>query len=163
MLHRARSFCLFLSLCLYKYLSVYLQKKDFIRYVLDRLSFSLFMATLRPSLALVSKTVGRRQFGLSQRRPMKDNWDQEALPGSNVPFNSNARLSHPHPLRRELASSQQQMGSRCHARALRVDSGRRSLLRHALATAEETCRINWCLRITSLLLVHLSRNKADST
>ncbi|CAF0877437.1 unnamed protein product [Adineta ricciae] len=49
------------------------------------------MASLRPSLALVPKVVGRRQFSLSQRMRLKDNWDQEALPGSNVPFNTNSK------------------------------------------------------------------------
>ncbi len=47
------------------------------------------MASFRPCLALVPKTIGRRQFSLSQRKRLQDNWDQEALPGSNVPFNSN--------------------------------------------------------------------------
>jgi hypothetical protein len=46
------------------------------------------MASFRPCLALVPKTIGRRQFSLSQRKRLQDNWDQEALPGSNVPFNS---------------------------------------------------------------------------
>ena len=50
------------------------------------------MASLRPSLALVPKVVGRRQFSLSQRMRLKDNWDQEALPGSNVPFNSKRKV-----------------------------------------------------------------------
>ncbi|CAF3514821.1 unnamed protein product [Rotaria socialis] len=44
------------------------------------------MASIRPCLALVSKTAGRRQFSLSQRMRLKDNWDQECLPGANVPF-----------------------------------------------------------------------------
>ncbi len=46
------------------------------------------MASIRPCLALVPKTIGRRQFSLSQRKRLQDNWDQEALPGANVPFNS---------------------------------------------------------------------------
>ncbi len=46
------------------------------------------MATIRSGLALVPKVIGRRQFSLSQRKRLQDNWDQEALPGSNVPFNS---------------------------------------------------------------------------
>ncbi len=46
------------------------------------------MASIRPSLCLVPKVIGRRQFSLSQRKRLQDNWDQEALPGSNVPFNS---------------------------------------------------------------------------
>ncbi len=46
------------------------------------------MASIRPCLALVPRTIGRRQFSLTQRRRLTDNWDQEALPGSNVPFNS---------------------------------------------------------------------------
>ena len=46
------------------------------------------MASMRSGLALVPKVVGRRQFSLSTRRRLQDNWDQEALPGSNVPFNS---------------------------------------------------------------------------
>ena len=46
------------------------------------------MASLRPSLALVPKVVGRRQFSLSQRKRLQDNWDQEALPGANLPLNS---------------------------------------------------------------------------
>ena len=46
------------------------------------------MASIRPCLALVPRTVSRRQFSLSQRKRLQDNWDQEALPGSNVPFNS---------------------------------------------------------------------------
>jgi hypothetical protein len=46
------------------------------------------MSSIRPCLALVPKTIGRRQFSLSQRKRLQDNWDQEALPGSNVPFNS---------------------------------------------------------------------------
>lgn len=50
------------------------------------------MASLRPSLALIPKVVGRRQFSLSQRMRLKDNWDQEALPGSNVPFNSTKKF-----------------------------------------------------------------------
>jgi hypothetical protein len=46
------------------------------------------MASIRSGLCLVPKVIGRRQFSLSQRMRLKDNWDQEALPGSNVPFNS---------------------------------------------------------------------------
>jgi hypothetical protein len=46
------------------------------------------MASIRPGLALVPKVIGRRQFSLSQRMRLTDNWDQEALPGANVPFNS---------------------------------------------------------------------------
>ncbi len=46
------------------------------------------MASLRPSLALVPKVIGRRQFSLSRRMRLQDNWDQEALPGANVPFKS---------------------------------------------------------------------------
>ncbi len=46
------------------------------------------MSSIRPCLALVPKTIGRRQFSLSQRKRLQDNWDQEALPGANVPFNS---------------------------------------------------------------------------
>ncbi|CAF1430258.1 unnamed protein product [Adineta ricciae] len=49
------------------------------------------MASLRPCLSLVPKTVGRRQFSLSLRRRLQDNWDQEALPGSNVPFNTSSK------------------------------------------------------------------------
>ncbi|CAF0817083.1 unnamed protein product [Adineta steineri] len=49
------------------------------------------MASLRPCLSLVPKTVGRRQFSLSSRKRLQDNWDQEALPGSNVPFNANSK------------------------------------------------------------------------
>jgi hypothetical protein len=51
------------------------------------------MASMRPVLALVPKVIGRRQFSLSQRLRLKDNWDQEALPGSNVPFNSKRILN----------------------------------------------------------------------
>jgi hypothetical protein len=51
------------------------------------------MASMRSSLVLAPKVIGRRQFSLSQRRRLKDNWDQEALPGSNVPFNSNTILT----------------------------------------------------------------------
>jgi hypothetical protein len=46
------------------------------------------MSSIRLCLALVPKTIGRRQFSLSQRKRLQDNWDQEALPGANVPFNS---------------------------------------------------------------------------
>ncbi len=46
------------------------------------------MASIRPCLALVPRTIGRRQFSLSQRKRLQDNWDQEALPGSNIPFSS---------------------------------------------------------------------------
>jgi hypothetical protein len=46
------------------------------------------MASMRPGLALVPKVIGRRQFSLSTRRRLTDNWDQELLPGSNVPFSS---------------------------------------------------------------------------
>jgi hypothetical protein len=46
------------------------------------------MASIRSGLALVPKVIGRRQFSLSQRKRLQDNWDQEALPGANVPFNS---------------------------------------------------------------------------
>jgi hypothetical protein len=46
------------------------------------------MASIRPCLALVPKTIGRRQFSLTQRRRLQDNWDQECLPGSTVPFSS---------------------------------------------------------------------------
>jgi hypothetical protein len=46
------------------------------------------MASMRPGLALVPKVVGRRQFSLTPRRRLQDNWDQEALPGANVPFSS---------------------------------------------------------------------------
>ena len=46
------------------------------------------MASARTGLALVPKVIGRRQFSLSRRSRLQDNWDQEALPGSNVPFNS---------------------------------------------------------------------------
>ena len=45
------------------------------------------MASIRPCLALVPRTVARRQFSLTSRRRLQDNWDQEALPGANVPFN----------------------------------------------------------------------------
>jgi len=51
------------------------------------------MASMRPGLALVPKVIGRRQFSLSRRFRLKDNWDQEALPGSNVPFNSKTILN----------------------------------------------------------------------
>jgi hypothetical protein len=51
------------------------------------------MASLRPCLALVPRTIGRRQFSLTQRKRLQDNWDQEALPGSNVPFNSKKKAS----------------------------------------------------------------------
>ena len=51
------------------------------------------MASMRPGLALVPKVVGRRQFSLTARRRLQDNWDQEALPGSNVPFNSKRILN----------------------------------------------------------------------
>ncbi|CAF4719225.1 unnamed protein product, partial [Rotaria magnacalcarata] len=34
------------------------------------------MASLRPCLALVPRVVGRRQFSLTQRLRLKDNWDQ---------------------------------------------------------------------------------------
>lgn len=53
------------------------------------------MASIRPCLALVPRTVSRRQFSLSQRKRLQDNWDQEALPGSNVPFNSNSSHQSP--------------------------------------------------------------------
>jgi hypothetical protein len=46
------------------------------------------MASIRPCLTLVPKTISRRQFSLSRRTRLQDNWDQEVLPGSNVPFNS---------------------------------------------------------------------------
>lgn len=46
------------------------------------------MASLRPGLALVPKVVGRRQFSLTQRVRLQDNWDQECIPASTVPFNS---------------------------------------------------------------------------
>lgn len=47
---------------------------------------------MRPTLALVHKVLGRRQFSLSRRMRLQDNWDQEALPGANVPFNSKQRV-----------------------------------------------------------------------
>ncbi|CAF1562758.1 unnamed protein product [Rotaria magnacalcarata] len=47
------------------------------------------MASLRPCLALVPRVVGRRQFSLTQRLRLKDNWDQECLPGANLPFDIN--------------------------------------------------------------------------
>lgn len=50
------------------------------------------MASIRPCLALVPKQVARRQFSLSVRRRMKDNWEQEALPGSNLPFSSKINI-----------------------------------------------------------------------
>ena len=50
------------------------------------------MASIRPGLALVPKLIGRRHFSLSRRALLQDNWDQEALPGSNVPFNSKTIL-----------------------------------------------------------------------
>jgi hypothetical protein len=46
------------------------------------------MASIRPGLALVPKVIGRRQFSLSRRSRLQDNWDQECLPGSTVPFSS---------------------------------------------------------------------------
>jgi hypothetical protein len=73
------------SVYLYKNICLYIfKRKYFILYVLD----FFFMASIRPCLALVPRTIGRRQFSLTQRRRLTDNWDQEALPGSNVPFNS---------------------------------------------------------------------------
>lgn len=50
------------------------------------------MATLRPCMNVVPKVLARRQFSLSTRRQLQDNWDQLALPGSNVPFNSKKKL-----------------------------------------------------------------------
>lgn len=46
------------------------------------------MASMRPTLTLIPKVLGRRQFSLSQRMRLQDNWDQEALPGANMPFSS---------------------------------------------------------------------------
>ena len=46
------------------------------------------MTSIRSGLTLVPRVIGRRQFSLSQRMRLQDNWDQEHLPGSNVPFNS---------------------------------------------------------------------------
>ena len=43
---------------------------------------------MRPTLTLIPQVLGRRQFSLSQRMRLQDNWDQEALPGANIPFSS---------------------------------------------------------------------------
>ncbi|CAF2973493.1 unnamed protein product [Rotaria socialis] len=51
------------------------------------------MASLRSGLALVPRVVGRRQFSLTQRLRLKDNWDQECLPGANAPFDINNKWS----------------------------------------------------------------------
>ncbi|CAF1007790.1 unnamed protein product [Rotaria sordida] len=49
------------------------------------------MASIRPGLALVPKVIGRRQFSLSQRMRLQDNFDTECVPGSSVPFNTNTK------------------------------------------------------------------------
>ncbi|CAF1182771.1 unnamed protein product [Rotaria sp. Silwood1] len=47
------------------------------------------MSTLRPGLALVPRIIGRRQFSLSQRMRLQDNFDTECVPGASVPFDTN--------------------------------------------------------------------------
>ncbi|CAF2733445.1 unnamed protein product [Rotaria sp. Silwood2] len=49
------------------------------------------MASLRPGLALVPRVIGRRQFSLSQRMRLQDNFDTECLPGSSVPFDTSSK------------------------------------------------------------------------
>jgi len=92
------------------------------------------MASIRPSLCLVPKVIGRRQFSLSQRMRLKDNWDQEALPGSNVPFNSKRifQLEEKNLIKISFFSKQQ-MGFSNNLNSLRIISCCCSILCYALA------------------------------
>lgn len=76
------TFCLYMliNMCIIIYL---------FRYILVSI---ISMASLRPTLALVPRVVGRRQFSLSQRLRLQDNWDQECIPGANVPFDSKLKF-----------------------------------------------------------------------
>jgi len=93
------------------------------------------MASIRPSLCLVPKVIGRRQFSLSQRMRLKDNWDQEALPGSNVPFNSKRifQLEEKNLIKISFFFSKQQMGFSSNLNSLRIISCCCSILCYALA------------------------------